>query len=177
MSLKRGFWVAVALQVVILVGMMGLHGYTLATGSPVVLKTVPVDPWDPFMGQYVTLRYEISSLKASQVVMTGTPYRRGQQVWVSLRKGHPYWSAVAVSARRPEAGPGEMIMRGTVESTWDERGQVWIRYGIEQFYVPEGEGQKLEQNQPELTVEALVDSFGRAALSRVFYKGEEIRWR
>ena len=187
MTAKRIFWLAVALQVLILLGIVGRHQYTLATGTPILLKTAPVDPWDPFRGDYVRLNYEISSLTKDKVAMTGSPYRRGQSVWVTVAKGQEFWSAVAVSDKRPAVQNGQVALRAIVEfdnSAWDPAPgeprtmpQLFVRYGIEQFYVPEGEGKDLETRQRDMTVQALVDRFGRAALHKVFVEGKEIQWR
>lgn len=182
---KRWFWAAVLAQVLVLLGMMAMHGYTLATGRPILLKTAPVDPWDLFRGEYVVLRYEISQLEQGKVRMEGAPFRRGQQVWVTLQEGDPYWNATAVSARRPETGANEVVVRATVEWWTDGYNDAWrteptrvsLRYGMEQFYVPEGEGRRLEDRREDITVEVAVDSLGRAALRKVFVAGEEIRWR
>lgn len=184
MTRKRWFWVAVALQVLVLLGMVASHAYTLATGSPIVLKTAPVDPWDYFMGEHVVLRYEISRLDTAHVAVSGGPFKRDQTVWVTLRKGDPYWTAVSVSAKRPAAaGGGEIAVRALVNYVGEmsvpggpRQNVVDVRYGIEQFYVPEGEGPKLEQQRTKISVEAKVDSFGRAGLSRVFVDGKEITW-
>lgn len=198
----RTFWAAVALQILILFGMMGVHGFTLATGEPVLLKTAPVDPWDMFRGQYVRLTYEISRIEEGSIPMEGAPYQRGDRVWVTLQQGDPFWTAVAVSDRRPVTAAGQIAVRATVEwmhEGWevpaepvgedrprpaDGRevprrmpGELRLRYGIEQFYVPEGEGLDLERQQEQMTVEALVDRFGRIALHKVFVAGREIRWR
>lgn len=175
MTRKRWFWGAVLLQLLAIFGMVAIHGYTLATGAPVLLKTVPVDPWDLFRGEYVTLRYEISTVDAGKVAMQGLPYRRGQQVYVTLRQGDPYWTVGSVSAARTAAGDGEMVVKARVE--WDSGREVGLRYGIEQFYVPEGEGKDLELQVENMAVEALVDRFGRSALHRVFVDGKEIDWR
>jgi len=185
------FWVAVLAQVLALFGLIGVHSYTLTSGRSVLLKTEPLDPWDPFRGQYVTLNYTISSLREGTIAMSGAPYRRGQQIWVTLREGDPYWSAVGVSAVRPAVAGGEVALRGTVEWTGPDwrieppaqpggaqpPSVVQIRYGIEQFYVPEGEGPGLEDRQIQLSVEAKVDRFGRAALYKVFRDGKEINWK
>lgn len=186
MTGKRWFWLAVALQVLLLLGLIGRHSYTLATGTPVLLKTEPVDPWDPFRGEYVILNYTISRIEDDSVPMQGAPYQRGQQVWVTLHPADPFWVAKAVSNRRPsDLAGGEVALKGTVQ--WHDPGwtggpeatkaSVVIRYGIEQFFVPEGEGKGLEGRQREMHVEAVVDSFGRAALKRVFLEGKEIRWQ
>lgn len=182
MNTKRWFWLAVALQVALLLGMVGRHAYTLSTGEVIVLKTAPVDPWDYFQGEYVRLNYEISRLDPSEVTMHGTPYTHNQTVWVTLKPGNPYWTADAVSASRPPAGDGTVVLRGTLESVQDWPGapqpmEIWIRYGFERFYVPEGEGRKLEERQGDMTVEIKVDRFGRGALSKVFLDGKEITWR
>ena len=180
---KRWLFVAaVALQVMLLLGMAARHTYTLQTGRPIRLETVPVDPWDMFRGEYVQLRYKISELSAGQIPMTGAPYERGQRVWVTLRQADPYWVAVALSDRKPAVGGGEVALQGRVEWWMTEGGptggpQGSVHYGIEQFYVPEGEGPGLEERRLQISVEARVDRFGRAALSRVFVDGKEIEWR
>ncbi|MDF2626534.1 MAG: hypothetical protein K0R39_365 [Symbiobacteriaceae bacterium] len=183
MTGKRWVFVAaVALQVLLLLGMAGRHSYTLQTGRPIRLETAPVDPWDPFRGEYVSLNYKISQLEAGRVTMAGAPYQRGQKVWVTLRSADPYWIAVAVSSRRPQASGNEVAVQGTVQWYYPDAGpagrpQVFIRYGIEQFYVPEGEGPELEDRRHQVDVDAVVDRFGRAAVKRVWVDGKEVQWR
>jgi len=181
---KQWFWVAVAIQVIVLLGMAARHTYTLGTGQPVMLETAPVDPWSPLRGQYVSLSYKISLLREGEVSLSGAPYRAGQRVWVTLRKGDPYWKAVSVSAMRPAPAAGELAVLGTVQwISWNPEtplkgpAEMFIRYGIEQFYVPEGQGQDIQSGRESLAVEVRVDSFGRAALSRVFRDGKEITWQ
>ncbi|MDP2856661.1 MAG: GDYXXLXY domain-containing protein [Bacillota bacterium] len=180
---RRWFFLTVAIQVLVLLGMAARHTYTVRTGQPVMLETAPVDPWSPLRGQYVRLSYKVSMLREGEVAFSGAPYRDGQRVWVTLRKGDPYWKAAAVSDRRPPAAAGEVAVLGTVQwMSWGGEAsvkgpaEVSVRYGIEQFYVPEGEGQELESGA-SLSVEVRVDSLGRAALSRVFRDGKEITWQ
>lgn len=185
-SARSWFWPVVLLQVLLLLGMVGRHVYTLQTGAPVTLKTAPIDPWDFLRGEYVRLNYEISALNPEGAPMQGIPYRPNQRVWVTLAQGNPYWSAVGVSDRRPETGPGQVAVIATVDwyNDFNETApagerpipRLRLRYGIEQFYVPEGEGVKLEQRSGEMVVEALVDRFGRLALRSVFLDGKELDW-
>lgn len=204
LSGRRGFWLAVSVQVVILLTMIVIHTFTLVTGTAVRLKTAPIDPWDLFRGEYVILRYEISRLGPDTVKMSGTPFRQHELVWVTLREGTPFWQATAASKERPAPGPGEVVLRGRVDMVWegpsepepvrregapapepDERqrprpwqaGEILVRYGIEQFYVPEGEGAALERRATELDVEAVVDRFGRAAIRSIFLDGKRIEWQ
>jgi uncharacterized membrane-anchored protein len=54
--------------------------------------------------------------------------------------------------------------------------KLMIRYNLESYFVPEGEGRKLEQlrNQRKLTVVAAVTPTGRAAIKRLMVDGEPI---
>ena len=184
MTVKHRFWWAVAVQVAALLVMMAVHAFTLATGRAVTLKTMPVDPWSYLTGRYVVLSYEISHLEEGKLPMEGAPYRRSQTVWVTLQEGDPYWTPVAVSARRPALKPNQAALRGSVTGAWqgspsigtESSWQYDVHYGIEQFYIPEWE-KTLERRGTDFTVAALVDSFGRAALHRVFLDGKEIRWQ
>jgi uncharacterized membrane-anchored protein len=51
-----------------------------------------------------------------------------------------------------------------------------IRYNLESYFVPEGEGRKLEQarNQKKVTVVAAVLPSGRAAIKRLLLDGEAV---
>lgn len=179
--MTRRFWAAVSIQAIILLAMVAMHSYTLLTGQPVLLRSAPIDPWDPFRGEYVELRYDISELNASTLPMDGAPYAHGQRIWVTLRPAGRYWEAVALSDRRPESAANEVAIRGRI--TWIEQpggdapGRIHLRYGIEQFYVPEGQGEELEGRRVELEIAARVDATGRAAIERVYLDGEPIEWR
>ena len=51
-----------------------------------------------------------------------------------------------------------------------------VRYNLEKYFVPEGEGRKLEQfrNQRKLTIVAAVLPSGRAAIKRLLVDGEPV---
>ena len=51
-----------------------------------------------------------------------------------------------------------------------------VKYGLEQFFVPEGEGRELEQarNQRRLVIVAAVTSSGRAAIKRLLLDGKAV---
>jgi len=55
------FWIIVA------GGLIGFKQYTLATGTKVILKTLPVDPRDILRGDYIALRYEISEINLNKI--------------------------------------------------------------------------------------------------------------
>jgi uncharacterized membrane-anchored protein len=53
MSLGLRIVILIALQTTALLGMVGIKQYTLSTGTPIVLKTEPIDPRSLFQGDYV----------------------------------------------------------------------------------------------------------------------------
>lgn len=54
------FWLPLALQALLITAVPARDAYTMANGTPVVLQTAPVDPYDLLRGYYQTLRYRIS---------------------------------------------------------------------------------------------------------------------
>ena len=47
----------------VLSGMLVIHAWPLWTGTPIYLKVRPVDPRDLFRGDYVTLGYDVTTLR------------------------------------------------------------------------------------------------------------------
>lgn len=128
----------------------------LRDGREVLLKVQPVDPRDFLRGDYVRLGYEISSVPLSAVVdvpKTSEYNSTGLPIFVRLAKQPDgYWT---VKSARPGAaiadapGADEVDLRGTTYfSNWlnDQPDTVSVDYGIERFYVPEGEGLEIEKN-------------------------------
>ena len=59
---RIAFWAIVAVQLVFLIGFIGVREVALRTGTEVVLQTVPVDPRSLLQGDYAILDYEIARL-------------------------------------------------------------------------------------------------------------------
>jgi uncharacterized membrane-anchored protein len=159
----------VAAQVAILVGMIALDGLPLVLGERVKLKVVPVDPRDIFRGDYVVLNYEFSQFDPASVSGRASGAQLNwydaqwaeRQVFVSLKPVGDHYEAGVKSIKRPATGP---YLRGTLSSRWSGR----FEYGIEAYYVQEGEGRRLEQliRQRQLMAEVAV-WHGRAKLVRL----------
>jgi uncharacterized membrane-anchored protein len=106
---------------------LGLAGWSEVrkhTGKHVLIQVQPVDPYDPFRGEYVALSYRISRV----------PHPDTDVVYVPLRRDGIAWTGSRAVAERPESGT---FIRGRVhEGTID--------YGIETFYVQEGTARRYE---------------------------------
>jgi len=170
---QRGVLAAgVALQLVVLLGLIAVNAAPLLTGDTVLLRVVPLDPRDLLRGDYVILGYEFSRVKPSQ--LAGFPAvaylnRRPDQsrwqnrtVYVSLVReaDGEHWKAEKFSFQRPESG---RFIRGRMT----RYGQ--LTFGIEQYYVQEGTGRKYEQaiRRGGVSARVAVDSEGRAKLREV----------
>ncbi|MBS4023541.1 MAG: GDYXXLXY domain-containing protein [Dethiobacter sp.] len=175
--MKRRYWftLAVALQIAVLFVMMGAKGYTLAYGTKIYLKTLPVDPWDLFRGDYVILRYEISELDLKTVTSGSDIYNRNDKVYVTLEEQGKYWVARSVSKRRPD--DGSLAISGTVRYYNEYSNTLHVIYGIESYFVPQHQGRSIEDSRATLDAEVSVDRWGNSGLSRLFINGEEVRFQ
>ena len=152
MTRRTVFWVFVALQAVVPVAMAGLREADVAFGQHVLLRVEPVDPRDPFRGQYVALRYSIGAH-----VPPGSA--TATRVYVPLHREGDVWTGTFATTSRPDGGT---YIRGQVRG-----GR--IEFGIEQYYADEDEARELGTALAERRVYADValGSTGRATLTRL----------
>lgn len=176
-----------ALAALIQVTLIGLIVYdrvrVLREGAEVTLQTRPVDPRDFLRGDYVVLNYEISSLPAG--ALKDTPSEgRGTPVFVKLvRRPSGFYEALSVHTQAVPVADDEVLIRGRVthgavcgstHRLFCERLQ--ISYGIERYFVPQGEGREIERsrNEGKVSVVASVTPAGRAAIKRLLLGGKPV---
>jgi uncharacterized membrane-anchored protein len=178
------FGVAILLQCALLVLMVADRMQILREGTEVTLQTQPVDPRDLLRGDYIVLRYDISQVPAGP--LTGQPTaERNPVVFVKLApNANGLYETVSVHAEPVPVTAPNILIRGHVASSGGACGstrrtfcdKLQIKYGLENYFVPEGEGKKLEQarNQQKLCVVAAVLPSGRAAIKRLLLDGEPV---
>ena len=126
----------------------------LRNGQEVLLKVEPSDPRDFLRGDYVRLGYDISSLPAKLVgnAPAGAIVTEEGQIFVRIGKdADGYWRARSASLYQPFSTPaagGEVDLRGTIPGGWslEPTSEIRVDYGIERFYVPEGEGMDIQND-------------------------------
>jgi uncharacterized membrane-anchored protein len=163
------FGAAGLIQIALIAVMVVDRVNILRSGTDVTLQTRPVDPRDFLRGDYVILGYDISSVPAGALSAA-----KGATVYVKLAPNRDgFYEAVSVHASPVEVASPEVLIRGRVASSGSN---LQVRYGIERYFVPEGEGRKLEsaRNQRKLTVVAAVTPAGRAAIKRRLIDGEPV---
>jgi len=178
------FGTAVLIQVALLAAMVVDRAQVLREGTEVKLQTRPIDPRDFLRGDYVVLGYDMSQLK-SGALKDQPSGSRHPVVFVKLAPNRDgFYEAVSVhTAPVPVTSP-EVLIRGRVRyGTWCGTSDVpafcnelQIRYNLESYFVPEGEGRKLEdaRNARKLTIVAAVLPSGRAAIKRLLLDGQPV---
>jgi uncharacterized membrane-anchored protein len=147
--LRIVFLAVVAAQLIFPLAVIAYNELKLATGEEVRLHVQPVDPIDFFRGEYVALSYDISGINAG-----ATP---GTTVYVPLHKTDGHWTGRSAVPRRP---PDDVtFIRGQVT-------QSGIKYGIETYFVEQGQSRKYEQavQNGQLFVDVVLDDEGDARI-------------
>ncbi|MCC6446999.1 MAG: GDYXXLXY domain-containing protein [Armatimonadetes bacterium] len=136
--MKRLFYLTIALQLLFLLGETALYQARIAAGRKALLKVAPVDPRSLFMGHYMNLGYDISTLDTS--LFPGSPMpadlRPGAAVYVGLSPEKPWARAVSISSALPSHRPaGIVYLRGTLR--WRSGSRLTLDYDISRYYIPE----------------------------------------
>lgn len=174
--------VVALLQTVALGKMVFDRDRLLKNGREITLAARPLDPRDIFRGDYVTLGFDISSIHQTSggkdVASKGI--ERGAAVYVTLSPdAEAGWKAASVSGSYPsEVKQGDVVLKGRVQNVWSSDNaadsNVNVRYGIEYYFVPEGEGKQIEDKVRERKTEAIVavGDDGTAALKGLVVDGK-----
>lgn len=180
-------WRAAAVALLLILGLITLveqRARILRGGTEVRLRTVPIDPRDLFRGDYVVLAYPISTVETSS---GGEDFRRGERVFVTLlRDGEGFARPAAVSREWPKANGDAVVITGRVtatsacavkaDGTTDcNAGRLRVAYGLESYFVPQGQGKAIETtDRSRVEVVAAVSGSGEAAIKRLLIDGKPL---
>jgi uncharacterized membrane-anchored protein len=126
----------------------------LRNGKEVLLKVEPVDPRDLLRGDYISLNNNISRIPVKLIanVPQGKFTSDDTSIVVRLKKGADgYWQPTTAwfgQAPAP-AGQDEADIAGRVVEGWglrDVDATIAPDYGIDRFYLPEGEGVAIQDD-------------------------------
>ena len=184
----RRLWIAAiivaSVQTLVLGYMVGERAWGLRSGTEILLKTVPVDPRDLLRGDYVILNYDISRVPVSTLV--GGPPKESmsnQVLSVRLMKQQDgYWGVVESSFAALEPKPDTVILKSlpfdyvSYGDQADGSASMFVNYGIERYYVPEGQGHNIENasNDKRVAIAARVSSDGVAHIRSLLLDGKSV---
>lgn len=165
-----------AAQTAVLAAMVIDRVRLLRTGREITLPIVPVDPRDLFRGEYVRLGYEAGRVPAR--LLEGPRPSEGAAFYVTLEKKADTWQPVRVMRTlQQETSPDRIVLKARTPYRWTAETSadavLNVRYGIESYFVPEGQGLRLENLAREKKMATLVaiDSGGNAAIKGLLIEG------
>jgi uncharacterized membrane-anchored protein len=168
-------------QTAILGSMIEGRASILRSGTEVLLKTAPVDPRDLLRGDYVILSYDISTIPAA--LIKGAKPQAGSWTPIQVRiapGADGFWTVTEASFAPLAEQPGSVVLRSqpieAYDWQWAEGGTLFASYGIERYYVPEGEGRVIEdgRNDRRVSVAARVSQDGVAQIRALMLDGEPL---
>lgn len=172
-DLKR-FILLISVPTVLILVFLGLNLHTTVFGEEIVLEVAPFDPRDLFRGDYVSLRYEISTIRLHE-----TPYdlnfSRGEAIYGTLSKKGEFWTLDFVSHHKPKTMEGQVLMKGRVTRSGDD--DISVEWGIESYFIPEGKGRQIErQRDGNLSAVVAVSSSGKPVLRTLLIDGADLKF-
>ncbi|MET0747435.1 MAG: GDYXXLXY domain-containing protein [Rhizobium sp.] len=179
---RRAWIAAIALallQTGILLFVIVSHATILRNGTEVLLKAAPVDPRDLLRGDYVILRYDISRVPVATLI-GARPDKDGEQTLSVRLQKQPddYWGIAESSFAPlpPVAGTVVLVSRPFDYHPAADLTSIGVDYGIESYYVPEGEGHDLEQAPASgrLAIAVSVSSGGTAQIKSLLLDGKPV---
>jgi uncharacterized membrane-anchored protein len=171
---KATFIKAMLFPALILLGFIGYNYYTLNMGEEILLKTAPVDPRDIFRGDYVNLRYDISTIDLSNISRDGN-FNDGDDIYAVLMKGDKFWYVRSVLHLRPSLQSNEVCIKGKVSSQFNNN--LIASWGIESYFVPEGKGLEIEKDIRDVSVKVSVDRTCRALIKELYINDKPVVFR
>lgn len=153
---------------------IGERTYILRTGAEIKLKTEAVDPRDLLRGDYVVLNYAISRLYNDQIVGERPAHRQEVRFHVRVGPGADGFAVlqeVSIAELPPKPDSVVLVTEPVVyDPSFGKDASFAVQYGIERFYVPEGEGKEIEdaRNRGAVSVTVRVSSGGKAQLKQLF---------
>jgi uncharacterized membrane-anchored protein len=150
----------VAAMVAVPLAAIAWNEWKLASGDDIRLQVQPVDPLDFFRGEYVALQYPISRLP-----LDGTRWEGGDTVYVPLRKVDGHWTGDKGFPEKPRAGA---FIQGRLQSGGG------VEYGIETFFVEEGQARRYEEAMFDrrLYADVVIDDDGKARLKDLVIRSQ-----
>ncbi|PFG14426.1 GDYXXLXY domain-containing protein [Bacillus sp. es.036] len=136
-----GRWKLIWLVVILMVSFITYNGVknevAIQSGKEVRLALAPVDPRSMLQGDYVTLRYDITTLPGAvpankKIKVVLTPTSEGLYEYGGYYKLEGHWN------KPYESSDDLIVVNGTTYSDHD------VQYGIESFFIPEGDEQVVE---------------------------------
>jgi len=159
---KKKFLIAVAIPLLILLGLSIKPVLTLMLGEEILLETRPVDPRDIFRGDYVRLDYKIEEVPLNKfpekLLKLSEAMKDNRQILKNIKKTSIYgvlkkekerWVLDYISLEKPS---NKIYIKGRLPSYYvfvyrakDELRPIHVDFGLDKYFVQENTGERLEK--------------------------------
>jgi uncharacterized membrane-anchored protein len=154
-----GLTLTISVQMLVLATEYLSSVWPLWFGTPVILKTAPVDPRSLFRGNYVRLNYDISNINKD---LTQEHFKRSEVGYVTLKEKDGVFVATGLHRKKPESG---VYIRGRVTSVG---GSYRMKYGIEAYFMPEKKALNAERSiRQGANADVYLLGSGKAAIAKL----------
>ena len=181
-----------AAQLAALGGMIYERTSLLRDGQRVLLQCEPVDPRSFLSGDYVILNYEISSFTEKEMRLfnrKAQSFEKGERVYLALKMkknatdDDNFARPVAVAKHRADLAEFDLVLQGRARDHYtpgeyelDQARALRIKFGVEEYFVPQFEGLEIERALARTHVEVAVARSGESAIRRLFIDGQEVKF-
>ncbi|UOQ43472.1 GDYXXLXY domain-containing protein [Halobacillus salinarum] len=162
---KIVFYVFVGLQVLFLVLMCVSYYAMDSFGTTIKLKTTPIDPRDPFYGDFVSLGYQVEQIP-EKYWEGNKEANRGEQVDLLLKKDKSgVYRLKKASNRKLEASTkDQIVIKAKYEGHNSFAGEYRVSLGLDRYYVEEGMATQIQPNE-ERVVEIVIAPWGQKKIA------------
>jgi len=166
------------LMTAVIAWMIGERLMVLASGREIVVAVEPVDPQDLFRGDYVRLGYAMTRIAHEQVRGAdelGQKSVREAPIYVVLKPQDGRYVLDYAALDRPEVTGDRVLLKGAW-SGYASQAFFLVRYGIEQYFVPQGHGRHIEMAVGEKRTDVVlaVTAEGKAAIKALRIDGTDV---
>ncbi len=154
LSINLSWWrflLPFGLQLAVILLILAKSAYTYNFGIDAVIQSTPVDPYDLLRGYSQTLRYDISNISNLRSLPGGNNLSEGNIFYLILEadsnsdKTPPSPSKLIKIASKPANLPkNQVAIRGEIDNSGN------INYGLERYYMPESQRNKINQEIRDL---------------------------
>jgi uncharacterized membrane-anchored protein len=171
---KKQFILLMLVPAIVILTLMGVKLFTLSFGKEILLEVEPIDPRDLFRGDYVTLSYKISRIDLNNIPFD-TNFSLGETIYAALSKKEKFWTIDSVSHTKPDLTENQVCIKGRVTSSYNNK--LSVEWGIESYFVPEGEGRLIERQREggNVSVIVSVDSTCSSVLKELLINDEPLK--
>lgn len=168
------FFLLVAAQIYVPASMIIDREKVVSNGSVYLFETAPIDPRDPFRGQYVQLDFKEDSYIPSDI----WPFSQGQEIYVHLQKDEADIAKIVnISEKQPASND---YLKASIYYISNER--VYIKYPFERFYMEETKAPQAEETLRETSADDQQKAYakvhiwqGESVLTDVLVDGQSLR--